>query len=424
MKRSLKYYSFPGSQQTSAILRKKVILFFLILLAVNVKSQSFANFVNNGSFEDIYNCAGPSYPLSVSKYWLSIDSASYGGQYASTCYSAVPLNANAYQYPRSGDSYIISTMFYFGGIRGYLKNRLKANLKSGKTYCVKFHVNISNMSPYGMNGFGAYFGDNTIDTITQCNTPLSYLNPLIKNPLGNVISDTLNWVPITGTFVANGTEKYALLGNFLADNAVTTASIGGPYYPQLWTDVLIDDVSCIDIDLPAYAGPNKPFIPGDSLYIGRESDTEIDESCIWYKMTSPTTSVTIDTIAGMWVKPIATTTYVVSQQLWCSGVKWDTVVVYVDAVGLKGVEYFEQYISLFPNPAADFIQIEYSLELSDPNMEVSVYNQLGQFIFQDNISFKNRKSSLPIYNLDVGVYSIELRCISGQTVKKRFVVSR
>ena len=109
---------------------------------------------------------------------------------------------------------------------------MKHNLEAGKTYCAKFYVNIANTSPRAIDGFGVYFANTDIDTISKCTIPLNYINPQVKNPIGNVITDTLNWTPITGTFVANETGKYALIGNFLADNAMTTLSLNSPFYPQ------------------------------------------------------------------------------------------------------------------------------------------------------------------------------------------------
>ena len=184
----------------------KFVLLFCISINID-KAPGCKLHCKYSSFEEHYDCA-PYYPLSKAKHWLSIDSTSFGGVYRSNCDMSVPKYGDGFQYPKSGEAYILSTIYCLlqNCGRGYLKNRLKQNLQAGETYCVKFHVNITNPSPRGMNGFGIYFGNNTIDTITKCNVPLSYLSPQVKNPIGNVISDTLNWVPITGTFVANGTE--------------------------------------------------------------------------------------------------------------------------------------------------------------------------------------------------------------------------
>ncbi len=395
---------------------------FVLLLNLHLSSQ-IANYVSNGSFEDIHSCAGPIFPLSIVKNWMGPDTACPAAGYFGICNNMIPLNGNTYQFPFKGNSHIISTIFIPSyPARGYPRNRLKSQLEQGRKYCVKFYINIANTSPYGMDGVGAYFGGSNLDTITKCNVPLVYLSPQIQNPTGNVITDTLNWVPISGTFTAIGDEKYMLLGNFIPDNSVSTASIGGPAFPQLWTDVLFDYVSCIDIELPAYAGPDKNVIVGDSVYIGRKSDVEIDESCIWYQMTSPTTSITIDTIAGLYVKPVVTSTYVVRQQLWCSGVKWDTVVVHMDFVGLEEQGLNTKWrVNIFPNPTSNQLGIISNKE--SESLKIIITDLSDRIILTDYIQLNKFYSSLDL-NLINGAYFITLINSENESVTKKLLISK
>ena len=39
------------------------------------------------------------------------------------------------------------------------------------------------------------------------------------------------------------------------------------------------------------------------------------------------------------------------QQLWCSGVKWDTVVVYMNLVGLNSLQIADDRLQIWPVPA-------------------------------------------------------------------------
>lgn len=396
------------------------ILVLLTLLSFLSQSQT-ANFISNGSFEDVYDCDFPQILRKV-KSWLNIDSVSYGGQYMSSCYGYVPRNGNTFQYPKNGNIYIVTTLYYQGAGRGYLKNRLKQLLEPDKTYCVKFHVNIANTSPRGMDGFGIYFGDGSVDTITKCTIPLSYINPQVTNPLGNVISDTLNWVPITGTFVANGNEKYALIGNFLADNAVTTSSINTPSFPQNWTDFCVDEVSCIEADLPAYAGPDRPFIAGDSLFIGRQLDFAIDPGCVWYQLPNATP---IATVSGLWVKPVVTTTYVVRQELECSPLKWDTVVLYQTALGLNEINRLNEGLKVYPVPANESLELRIEREdLYRDFKRLRIYNSLGQLLQDEEFSFKDKHFEINVNELPVGIYYIQMKSVTHEPVTKRFLISR
>ncbi|MCA0431614.1 MAG: hypothetical protein LCH32_14040, partial [Bacteroidetes bacterium] len=317
----------------------RILLFccFGFLQQLTYKAQ-IANYISNGSFEEKYSCIPP-FTTSIAKSWMSIDSnISISGGYYSTCYGAIPYPNGGFQIPRTGNALLLGTWYCSQSVcgqitRNYPKNRLKATLINGKTYCVKFFINIQNQSPYGLDGFGAYFGDNTIDTITKCNIPLTYLTPQVQNPTGNIIIDTLNWLPITGTFVATGIEKYCVLGNFKSHAATNTASLNPLYLPQEWSDVLLDDVSCIPIDLPAFAGADIFGIPGNTVYIGRPQDVGIDEACLWYNLSNTTTPIA--NAAGITLTVAAITqTYMVKQDI-CGIIKYDTVVVYASAVGLN-----------------------------------------------------------------------------------------
>jgi hypothetical protein len=391
-------------------------------------SQSIGNYVNNGSFEERYDCNMPGH-LTKAKYWMGIDSISCAG-YFSSCpgLNTVPLNGFTYQWPKHGDSYIHATYFCVPPTcsphsnRCYQRNRLKQNLQSGKAYCVKFYVNISNNSTYGMDGFGAYFGDNSIDTITKPYIPLTYLTPQVQNPNNNIITDTLNWTLITGTFVASGHEKFMLIGNFKSDAATNSVLINPTYSPAIATDVCIDDVSCIELDLPAYAGPDRSIIPGDSAFIGREPDFAIDPGCYWYRLPG---MVPLDTISGLWVKPSVTTTYVVKQVLDCSAEKWDTVVVYIDLVSLFDPEAAEKAIRLFPNPARDHLELEISNTLfSEAFRSIRIYDQLGNIIQEEEISIKQGNTRIATGDMAEGVYWLQIRGKNAPTLHRQFVIRR
>jgi hypothetical protein len=393
-------------------------------------AQRIGNYVGNGSFEQSYNCA--SLNLLLVKYWSSIDSSCNPGRHLSICNTKVPTYGENYQYPKTGNAHAICTFFWPNSTFAqvvYPKNRLKSNLQPGHTYCVSFYVNICNPSTYGIDGFGAYFGDDNIDTIKYCHVPLTFLTPQVQNASGNVITDTLNWVAVTGTFTANGTEKFLLLGNFLDNNVVSTQSVNPTHLPMAFTDAYIDDVSCIEVDLPAYAGRDTTIFLGDSAYIGRERDFAIDTGCIWYRL--PNTTSAIDTVSGMWVKPNApgTYTYIVKQHLECSALKWDTVVITVknNDVGIKEDIMNNRLIELYPNPADEILKMELSL-LPDANLEdhvfdIMIYNKLGQMVKAEEITFKENGASIKTDNLPEGVYSLKLKG-SGGLISKRFMIAR
>lgn len=396
---------------------------YLILLLPLINSAQIANYVNNGSFESLNSNSITSLYNTVN-YWQPIDTGKFC-DYLITKRSPISNAPGAfgYQYPRTGDNYIGSTFFCANcsfNPRGYPRNRLKGFLQSGKTYCVKFHIVNTNNSPFAIENFGAYFGTSQMDTINYCNIPLTYLTPQVINTNG-IITDTMNWVPITGTFVANGNEKYLVLGNFKSDAQTNTLLINPTYSATIVNDVCIDDVSLIDIDLPAYAGSDTWILPGDSVFIGRQPDVGIDEACMWYKM--PNTTTAIDTVAGLWVKPSVTTSYLVRQEI-CGNVKWDLVTVYISATGQLEIEQLTENLKVFPQPAQNEINLKFEIKNPNEFTEVEIFNNLGERVKKQNIEFNNKQSSIKTEDLSEGVYFLSLKNNNGITIKKRFVIVR
>ncbi len=333
----------------------------------------------------------------------------------------VPASSFGYQWPRNGNNYLLSTIYFKPNSpqtgRGYPRNILKQNLQSGKTYCIKFYYCITNQSSAGIDGLGAYFGDITTDTISQCDKPIAYLTPQIQNPTNNILSDTLNWTLLTGTFVANGTEKYIMLGNFKSDLATNSIVINPTNLPLIATDFLFDDVSVIDIDLPAYAGPDIWGIPFNTVYLGRLQDVGIDEACMWYHL--PNTTTAIDTAAGINVIVATTTqTYMVKQDI-CGNIKYDTVIVYASGTGLSEQETILNSINLYPNPANDELNILFNARINVDLDRILIYNSIGQLIREEEISFKNNQATIKTSNLKSGVYYLNLNGIN-----KRFVIAK
>jgi hypothetical protein len=399
-------------------------IIFVAFIMLKVHGQIIVNSIGNGSFEDFADCNNNA--LNDVKFWSAIDSLSYGASVFSYCNGAVPTNFNiGYQCPLTGKTFVGSTFYWPSALsseRAYIKNRLLKTLVGSQSYCVRFYVNIMNTTTYGNDGFGIYFGNNSIDTIKKCHTPLTYLNPQVRNATGMPIVDTLGWVPVSGTFVAQGNEKYAIIGIFAPNNQLTTPTVNPAWLPAVFTDACIEDVSCVPIDLPADAGPDKPFNSGDSVFIGRTPDIGVDYACQWYKM--PNMSVPIATVAGLWVKPVTTTTYVVRQQLWCSGIKWDTVVNYKDQVGIEKIREIESELKIFPNPADDLLEIV--LPQSAGEMKViSVYfiNSLGEKCLSANSTWEDQ-FKISIEDLPPGVYVVNCTVSNGYEMRKTISVQR
>jgi len=112
---------------------------------------------------------------------------------------------------------------------------------------------------------GMYFSADTLWNFDAIgNQPgLFSTNPQIENHKG-IITDTVNWVKVNGSFIANGGEKYLVFGNF-KDNLHTNyleVSYGAasPYY-------LIEDVSVCKCSFDINLGADTALCEEESIIL-------------------------------------------------------------------------------------------------------------------------------------------------------------
>lgn len=405
---------------------KNLILTCIIGLAFNnVAAQHIGNYVTNGNFETLRpNALYPNFFASPPAYqgWSSIDTTRNGFFSHHAAFGNSPSNSPFscdIQIARSGTGFVRNTVYIENMTnRCYFRNELKATLRPGVAYCVKYYVNLRECQPIGIDAFAAYFSDSSLDTISSQCQALTYLSPQIQNPPGNFVIDSVGWTLITGTFTAVGNERFMVLGNFLTSQSTGTIALTNPVSSFLFCDVNIDDASVTELNGAAYAGPDKLIYAGDSTFIGRQPDWAIDPGCIWYKLPNMTTS--IDTISGLWVKPIVTSTYVVRQELDCSSVKWDTVVVRINTnlVDIDKLKALADEITLAPNPTSNNLKITLGMQTISDFSSYEIVNALGQIILKGQL----QKNTADISTQDIapGLYDIKLVCEFG-TVTKKFV---
>lgn len=87
----------------------------------------------------------------------------------------------------------------------------------------------------------------------SCWTYLGTLHVDAGNQAGNIITDTMSWVLVQDTFIAEGGERYMIIGNIdTAGTQYSNAQIGSYYY---FDDF---DVHCIDCTSDTSEPPTYP----------------------------------------------------------------------------------------------------------------------------------------------------------------------
>jgi hypothetical protein len=223
---------------------KKILLLFFILIGNKLYSQ---NLVLNPSFETIRDSC---YPY-INGIW---DSACLNWDcpilqtpdYMNVCSNnliqgvmGVPINwgGAGFQYPKDGNAYA-GYQHISGGIREYIQGTIQDSLTIGKKYRCFYYVSLQSMqfvSTDASNNFGIGFTTYHVKHDSNNVWNITWIKPMINDT--TVISDTLNWVKVEGTFIADSAYKFFTIGNFFDE--FHTKGLTSYYYLD---DVHIEEV--------------------------------------------------------------------------------------------------------------------------------------------------------------------------------------
>ena len=399
---------------------KRFYIFISLWFSLAFYGKAQLNLVVNPSFEELISCPTGSGQIEKALGWgTPINGGGGNPELYNVCCTqpyacGVPSHpANwGFQYPRSGNSYIGIDVVYSAApnnFREYIQSKLKSKLTSGQTYCVSFYVNLNDFQPAYIKTLGAYMDNGSVSAPAPHGIAIVF--PQVYNN-SLPLNDTVKWMKIEGSFIAFGNEEYITIGNFFPDS---TSGIGFFGSPSSWSSYYnIDDVSVIETSLPAKAGKDTLIHPGDSVFIGRQQEVGLDEDCIWL-----VDGVPIDTIAGMWVKPDSTTTYILEQNI-CGNVKYDTVIVAVSGVGVDEYRWGRRRVKVYPNPTKDEFYIEYYGDVNGQVMVVELYNIYGALVKKVQVTNKSRLT-VSTRDLPSGIYYYRVN-IGNTTIGKDKIV--
>lgn len=196
----------------------KNLLLFFFLLPVFVGAQ---NLVLNPSFEDtvecpsdldqIYNAIHWNYFRNSPDYFHKCSSDTFAGQ----TIVSVPQNLLGYQYAFDGEGYggIISYLNGDTNHREIIGGTLSQTLIPGQKYYSGMWICGAEIAQYSLNKIGISFSTVQYDRDTAP-TPI---NNSAKVYALSVLSDTLSWMKVSGSFVADSAYKYIMVGNFFTD---------------------------------------------------------------------------------------------------------------------------------------------------------------------------------------------------------------
>lgn len=225
----------------SLSIQKNCFALFCLLCTVSLSAQ---NLIKNPSFEQFDHC-----PKRLGNFdadvvsWSTPTDGSTDYFHACSTSMGTPENFNGEQPAEFGEGYAGLYLYAPDDYREYLQAELIRPLEKGKTYQVSFYVSLAERSDFAINEFGLLFAKDQLEipikkVLSKSHWYRQRGNAYTYMEIGypNFYADTQDWIPVSTRFVANGTEKYMILGNF-KNNARTrkfkteyTAKQGAYYY--------------------------------------------------------------------------------------------------------------------------------------------------------------------------------------------------
>ena len=233
---------------SSITLKIFVATFLLTIYCSLLQSQ---NLVPNPSFEEYTNCPTGTNEVPYCVNWYNFGNSP---DYINTCSSSgIPYNFGfGFQYAHSGNAMIgIGTYVWqyapdWPNYREFVGTQLSLPLEIGHKYFMSFFVNCAGYLPgwqiIATNKIGLRFS--TIPYSECCPPSLTNWAHLYTD---SIIIDTLNWIKISGSIIADSTYQYFIIGNFFDDNHTDITFFGGQPFGGSGAYYYIDDV-CVSPD--------------------------------------------------------------------------------------------------------------------------------------------------------------------------------
>lgn len=210
--------------KTKIIKRIIAAVAIIFMISLNLSSQ---NLVNNPSFEQYTIC-----PTGLNQFNYCTNWYNFGmsPEYFNSC-SIVPGMAPpdcvfGFQYPHSGNAYagLLTYSYPPSGpnYREFIGTQLTQQLIINQKYFLSFYVNqaYTRNVAIATNKIGCRFS--TIPYDSCCPPPINNWAHLYTD---SIITDSVNWIKIKGSIIADSTYQYLIIGNFFDDAHTDTLNL-------------------------------------------------------------------------------------------------------------------------------------------------------------------------------------------------------
>lgn len=229
---------------------KKVIHLILMFIFIAEGITTLAqNLVPNPNLEDTVFCpwAESQMPLN----WLLFGNSA---DYYHSCSSSnnVPNTPTGYHPANSGEAmiglftYVSPSNPSWPDYREYVGVQLANPLTIGQKYYMSFFLNFGSFLP-GWQQFGADKLGMKFSTIQYAENNPPALNNFAHLYTDSIYTDTAQWIKVSGSFIADSTYNYLMIGNFFDEIQTDTVILAGPAFGGSGAYYFIDDI-CVTTD--------------------------------------------------------------------------------------------------------------------------------------------------------------------------------
>jgi hypothetical protein len=251
-------------------MKKALILFILIYTKITCQ----VNLIQNPSFEDTLHCPTNVGEITAAKFW---NNNAYTPDYYNPCATDIfsaPYNFAGYQNAASGQSYAGLITYTFDSpsslydYREYIGTYLLNPLNIGTKYYFSIKVCVASQPDITLNSSSNNIGVR----FSVGNSGFNIHNNNADINFNTIVSDSVNWTKLTGSFIPDSSYNYITIGNFY--NNINTQLIN------------LNN----DVDKSAYYYIDDICLSTDSIYAGTWTYTEEPERNINFLKIYPNPS--------------------------------------------------------------------------------------------------------------------------------------
>jgi hypothetical protein len=224
----------------------------LLLALLRCEAQ---NLVPNHSFEERDSCLEVNMAYTLGTGPLGWFSAGGTGDYFMSCipdggFNDVPLSSWAFQYAQEGECYVGVVTYQQGtGVREYFMIQLAQPLVVGQEYFASFYASPTWGGPepqmfLASSHIGMLFTTQPLYWSSNDPWPTGGNFAHVHHPW--LITDTVGWALVSGSFVADSAYQYLMIGNHF-DNGITDTLHFAAFNWTAKAHTLIDNV-CVTAD--------------------------------------------------------------------------------------------------------------------------------------------------------------------------------